>query len=154
MYLAANISNPFVAPWLVFLEIQAGAWLRRGAFHPLTVERGQDDEPGDVRRRPAGRQRAWARCWRGLAGVDDLCCSCAGTAIASTSRELVRLASDRYIDGGLMAWEFARGKLRGDPIYRACVCGGLLLTPVRTAAMIQPAPARAEPCSISAAGRA
>src|SRR5690348_839311 len=36
MYLAANISNPFVAPWLLFAEVQAGAWLRRGAFHALT----------------------------------------------------------------------------------------------------------------------
>ena len=38
MYLAANISNPFVAPWLLFLEIQTGAWLRRGSFHPMSVE--------------------------------------------------------------------------------------------------------------------
>jgi len=35
MYLAANISNPLVAPWLLFAEIQTGAWLRRGSFHPL-----------------------------------------------------------------------------------------------------------------------
>jgi len=27
MYFAANISNPFVAPWLVVVEVQAGAWL-------------------------------------------------------------------------------------------------------------------------------
>src|SRR5436309_8714026 len=38
MYLAANISNPFVAPWLVFAEVQTGAWLRRGSFHPLERE--------------------------------------------------------------------------------------------------------------------
>ena len=37
MYLAANISNPLVAPWLLFAEVQAGAWLQRGAFHPLTL---------------------------------------------------------------------------------------------------------------------
>ena len=43
-----------------------------------------------------------------------------------TFAELVRLASDRYADAGIVAWEFARGKLRGDPIYRACVCDGLL----------------------------
>ena len=30
MYLAANVSNPLVAPWLIFAEVQAGAWLRRG----------------------------------------------------------------------------------------------------------------------------
>jgi uncharacterized protein (DUF2062 family) len=38
MYLAANISNPLVAPWLLFAEVQAGAWLRRGSFHPLTLQ--------------------------------------------------------------------------------------------------------------------
>src|SRR5687767_13974497 len=38
MYLAANISNPLVAPWLVFAEVQAGAWLRRGSFHLLTLQ--------------------------------------------------------------------------------------------------------------------
>src|SRR5436190_967361 len=36
MYVASNISNPFVAPWLLFAEEQAGAWLRRGSFHALT----------------------------------------------------------------------------------------------------------------------
>src|SRR3954465_7637 len=36
MYLPANVSNPFVAPWLIFAEVQAGAWLRRCSFHPLS----------------------------------------------------------------------------------------------------------------------
>ena len=35
---------------------------------------------------------------------------------------LVRETSDRYIMASVTAWEFARGKLRGDPIYRATVC--------------------------------
>src|SRR3982751_4526717 len=38
LYLAANISNPLVAPTLVFAEVQLGAWLRRGAWHTLTIE--------------------------------------------------------------------------------------------------------------------
>src|SRR5471032_1046202 len=38
VYLAANISNPLVAPWLIFSEVQAGAWLRRGSFHALTPQ--------------------------------------------------------------------------------------------------------------------
>ena len=36
--------------------------------------------------------------------------------------DLVRDASDRYITASIVAWEFARGKLRGDPLYR---CDGL-----------------------------
>src|SRR5215831_12455769 len=38
MYFAANVSNPFVAPWLVFTEVQVGAWVRRGSFHAMTRE--------------------------------------------------------------------------------------------------------------------
>src|ERR1700720_4529983 len=36
VYLAANISNPLVAPWLIFAEVQAGAWIRHGSFQALT----------------------------------------------------------------------------------------------------------------------
>ena len=43
VYLAANISNPLVAPWLVFAEIQAGAWLRRGTFHAVTPQTIKDN---------------------------------------------------------------------------------------------------------------
>ena len=32
VYLAANISNPLVAPFLYALEIQVGTWLRSGQF--------------------------------------------------------------------------------------------------------------------------
>jgi SAM-dependent methyltransferase len=34
---------------------------------------------------------------------------------------LVRRASDRYLDTGITAWEFARGKLSGDPVYAAAL---------------------------------
>src|SRR6476660_7317340 len=36
MYFAANVSNPFIAPWLLFAEVQIGAWMRRGTFHAIT----------------------------------------------------------------------------------------------------------------------
>src|SRR5437867_3272594 len=39
---------------------------------------------------------------------------------------LVRKASDRYVGTSITAWEFARGKLRGDPVYRQTLCGGVL----------------------------
>ena len=38
IYLAANISNPLIAPLLIFTELQTGAWVRRGAFHALTLQ--------------------------------------------------------------------------------------------------------------------
>jgi uncharacterized protein (DUF2062 family)/SAM-dependent methyltransferase len=38
-YLAANISNPVVAPFLLTAEIEAGAWLLTGDFVPADIER-------------------------------------------------------------------------------------------------------------------
>ena len=38
----------------------------------------------------------------------------------------MRRASDRYIASSVTAWEFARGKLRGDPLYRTVLTDRLL----------------------------
>lgn len=125
MYFAAHISNPLFAPTLLFAELQLGAFLRRGAFHAVTVKTATTT---------------------GLAvfGVDVLIGSLvigsvlgSGLATATylmsrvrrgdeTYLDLVREASDRYIAASVTAWEFARGKLRGDPVYRALVCERLL----------------------------
>src|SRR5262245_59330370 len=51
--------------------------------------------------------------------------------------ELVRVASDRYVSAGHIAWGFARGKLRGDPIYEALLRGALL-PPPQAASSAQP----------------
>lgn len=37
-YLAANVSNPFFAPFLSLAEIETGAFVRTGAFLPLSPE--------------------------------------------------------------------------------------------------------------------
>ena len=42
VYLAANISNPVVAPLIYAIEIQVGTWFRTGRFHSI-------DTIGDVR---------------------------------------------------------------------------------------------------------
>ena len=39
---------------------------------------------------------------------------------------LARRASDRYVGTSITAWEFARGKLRGDPLYREVLIRGWL----------------------------
>jgi uncharacterized protein (DUF2062 family) len=125
MYLAANISNPFVAPWLLFAEVQAGAWLRRGSFHaltPITLKTtgaavfGIDLIAGSV-----------------FVGVLLAAMVAAGTyAVLRTGdddeafAELVRRAADRYASASITAWEFARGKLRGDPVYRAALSRDIL----------------------------
>ncbi|HJZ77482.1 MAG TPA: DUF2062 domain-containing protein [Vicinamibacterales bacterium] len=132
MYLAANISNPLVAPWLIVAEVQTGAWLRRGSFHHVSRDHiastaltvfGIDAIVGSL-----------------LVGA--VLAALAATGTYSLVREsgadrpfaaLVRKAADRYLETSITAWEFARGKLRMDPVYRATLSpeflpsGGTLL---------------------------
>jgi uncharacterized protein (DUF2062 family) len=125
VYVAANISNPFFAPTLLFVELQLGAWLRRGAFHPLTIETarttgmtvfGIDILFGSVVLGAA----------LGGALTTATYFTLRGSAADEIFLELVRRATDRYVETSITAWEFARGKLRGDPLYRAAVCGAIL----------------------------
>jgi uncharacterized protein (DUF2062 family) len=123
MYLAANISNPLVAPWLLLAEVQVGAFIRRGSFHELTLQSvkttGVAVFAGDL-----------------LGGSVVIGCVLGGLGAWGTYvlarggdprfDDLVRRASDRYVSTSLTAWEFARGKLRLDPVYRTLVCDGLL----------------------------
>jgi SAM-dependent methyltransferase len=116
VYLAANISNPLVAPWLVLAEIEAGAWLRRGAFHTVG---------------PHAITNAGAARFGGDLVVGSFVVGAALAAVAATHTyaalrgadrdflAIVRGAADRYVGTSMTAWEFARGKLWNDPIYRA-----------------------------------
>ena len=127
MYFAANISNPFVAPWLVVVEVQVGAWLRRGTFH-------------QVNREYIASTSAWAFGIDVLVGslvVGAVLAVLAAAATYSLVRgsgedrrfaDLVRRASDRYVGISVTAWEFARGKLRMDPIYRAALSPDVLVS--------------------------
>src|SRR4051812_17722700 len=38
LYVAANISNPLISPFLLFAELQTGAWARRHDMHDLTLQ--------------------------------------------------------------------------------------------------------------------
>jgi SAM-dependent methyltransferase len=125
MYLAANISNPVAAPFLILAELQAGAWIRRGRFHPLTIEAVRTTDPwtfgadflvGSLAVGSALGVLAGVATWLSVRGTD-------GDRYFAT---LVRRAADRYASSSITAWEFARGKLRGDPLYRTVVMEGML----------------------------
>ena len=45
-YLAANVSNPFLAPFLFLAEVQIGSVLTTGALLPLTMAALQERGPG------------------------------------------------------------------------------------------------------------
>ena len=125
VYIAANISNPLFAPTLIFTELQIGAWLRQGSFHALTLETVRTTDLAvfglDIL---TGSVMLGALLGTSLALVTYLCVR--GTGVDAMFLDLVRAASDRYITASIVAWEFARGKLRGDPVYRATVCDALL----------------------------
>jgi uncharacterized protein (DUF2062 family) len=117
MYLAANISNPFVAPLLILSELQVGALLRRGQFHPLTLETVRTVDPWGF-----GVDLVVGSVVVGgglgvMTGLLTYLTLRAGAADACFG-PLARRAADRYVAGSIAAWEFARGKLRGDPLYR------------------------------------
>lgn len=125
LYIAANISNPLLAPLLLLAELQTGAWLRRGRQHQLSLETVRN-------------VNVWTLAGDLLTGsivIGAVLGLAVGLATASTARRRVRdlpffriwrRASDRYLQGGLTSWEFARGKLRGDPIYRELLVAGIL----------------------------
>lgn len=125
MYLASNISNPLVAPWLLLAEVQTGSWLRRGSFHELTADTIAN---GDLSMFGGDLLAGSVVVGAVLAGAAAL-----GTqaVLRGSSRkgpfvEMVRRAADRYVETSITAWEFARGKLFNDPSYYAVVCGGML----------------------------
>jgi SAM-dependent methyltransferase len=125
MYVAANISNPLFAPILIFTEIQLGAWLRRGDLHNVTVDAIRNTDPWVF-----GADLLLGSVVLGISlGVAIV----AGTlaAVAHTPNLPAHVdatfaaAADRYFEHSITAWEFARGKLRRDPVYRAIISGAL-----------------------------
>ena len=125
MYLAANISSPFTAPFLLFGEVQAGRWLRAGTTYPFSPEafRGFD---------------VWQFGGDLVLGsvVVGLALGAAATAaayalvrragVSPAESELIESAVDGYLASGVFAWEFANGKIRKDPVYREVLRKGLL----------------------------
>lgn len=118
IYLAANLVNPLVLPAVLFAEVQTGAWLRRGYGYPLSMS-------------AIASMDVWSFGGDLLLGsliVGGALGTLAGFATyASLGRayrdpeftRLVRETADRYLGTSITAWEFARAKLRNDPVYRA-----------------------------------
>lgn len=119
IYLAANVVNPLVLPPLLYAEVQVGAYARRG--HTLELSRALFD-PSNV----------WHFGLDLIIGslIMGVALGVLGALITFVARRpardpffrlLARRASDRYLDAGITAWEFARGKLTGDPVCAAAL---------------------------------
>ena len=123
VYLAANISNPLIAPFLFAAEIQVGAKLRTGHFiSAATIE--------EVRLKGLAIDILLGSVVVGLA------LAVVGTVLTlwAVRRQgddvsvagLVDAAAERYLAVGVSTWEFARGKLRMDPVYLQLLKDGYL----------------------------
>lgn len=125
VYLAANVSNPIVAPLLVLAELQTGTWLRTGSFLALTLESVRSTTAWQI----GTDLLLGSAVVGGVLGVTGglvTYVALGGGARDPFFDRLARAAADRYVTTSITAWEFARGKLRGDPVYRDVLLGGWL----------------------------
>jgi uncharacterized protein (DUF2062 family) len=153
MYLATNINNPFSAPFLVYLEIQIGAYLRQGRIYEHTLENART-----LLLRDFFLDIVLGSLTVGVfLGV--LFAALTFVAVRQINRapgmaRLVDNTAHQYLEVGLFHWEVSRACLRFDPFYRKIIasdalpesgslihigCGrGLLLTFLDVAAQPDP----------------
>jgi SAM-dependent methyltransferase len=117
-YLAAHINNPLTAPWLLAAALSIGHRAASGTWPALRISELARMGALDI-----GRDILVGSLILG-AGL--------GVALGSIAwivgrrsqhespwRRKVDEVSRRYLGGGVFHWEFVRGKLRHDPVYRA-----------------------------------
>lgn len=124
-YLAAHVSLPGLWPLLVFGEIQVGRWLRGGG--PLPIR------PSELRRLDPWQFGVDLLLGSAIVGVALAVPLALLTWRAARARrrapvihDLIEETARRYLESGMFHWEFARGKLRHDPVYLQLLQQGLL----------------------------
>ena len=125
VYLAANISNPFVLPFLVLAEVQVGALLRRGELQALTVQAIRTTDPWSFGLDLIVGALVVGAVLGGLAAALTYA-TLRGRRRSGPFDDVVVAAADRYLAASITGWEFARAKLRSDPVYRHALLGGVL----------------------------
>jgi uncharacterized protein (DUF2062 family) len=125
LYLAANLVNPLIMPGVLFAEVQLGSWLRRGDTYALSMDAFSSMDPWHF-----GLDLLLGGTVLSIVGglVAGLLTY---AALGRRHRDpdftrLTAAAADRYLGTSLTAWEFARAKLRSDPVYRAVLANGWL----------------------------
>ena len=125
MYLASNISIPLISPFLLFVELQTGAWVRRHDLHDLTLQTLRTTSPWTF----GADLLVGSLIVGAVLGLTVAASTLATGGMREDDPVLAALwhrASDPYLATGIMPWEFARGKLRGDPVYRALLRPGVM----------------------------
>ncbi|MEO5821133.1 MAG: DUF2062 domain-containing protein [Vicinamibacteraceae bacterium] len=125
LYLAANLVNPLIMPAVLFFEVQLGSWLRRGESYALSMDAFSSMDPWHF-----GLDLLLGGMLLSVVGgivAGLLTYAALGRRYRDPSfTRLSSEAADRYLGTSLTAWEFARAKLRGDPVYRAVVASDWL----------------------------
>ncbi|HUD71592.1 MAG TPA: DUF2062 domain-containing protein [Dongiaceae bacterium] len=117
-YLAAHLNNPLTAPWILAAELSIGYRVTSGAWPALRFS-----ELARMGALSVGRDILLGSLILG-AGLGVLLGTVAWivgrrSRHESPWRRKVDEVSRRYLGGGVFHWEFVRGKLRHDPVYRA-----------------------------------
>ena len=123
-YLAAHINNPFTLPFLLFVEMKVGHRVLEGRWPELSFaavrDRGFLGFGGDVLVGSVVLGLVLGTVFGAL------------TWLLSRGRKpdpfavLREAAAEPYLKAGVLHWEFVRGKLRHDPMYRGILEAGLL----------------------------
>jgi uncharacterized protein (DUF2062 family)/SAM-dependent methyltransferase len=121
MYVAANISNPLFAPFLILAEVQTGAWLRRAGLHELTLDYVRATDPWVFGADLLLGSLAVGLVVGGLIGIATFSAAGPAPVLPPHLARVFAAAADRYLEYSITAWEFGRGKLRRDPVYRAAL---------------------------------
>ena len=118
LYLAANLVNPLIMPFVLATEVQVGSWLRRGETYPVSFDTLGSLTPWNVGMDLLLGGMVVSIIGGMAAGLVTYAALGRRYRDPSFSR-LTAAAADRYLGSSVTAWEFARAKLRGDPVYRA-----------------------------------
>ena len=123
VYVASNISNPFVAPLLLAAELQTGAWLNREAWlTPVALASlGFGNIATDLLLGSVVVGGAMA-----AVGASGTYLVVMRRVLHPTVAALVEKTANRYLLTGCTSWQFANGKLRFDPVYREMLQRDLL----------------------------
>lgn len=117
-YLAANVSNPFVAPFLVFLELEVGAWLLFGVTPSFDFSMARDlSVVGLARQVLVGAQLVGLAVASVAAGVGYVVTASLSTdSTPSASDDALRRTVARYAACRRADRSYVAAKLRLDPL--------------------------------------
>ena len=108
MYLAANISNPVAAPFLLLAELQTGALIRRDTLHHFTLESLRSLNLGTVALDLAVGSVVIAAILGSAAAVVTQLVSRGSRRLNPVYAEIARDAAARYLNFSIGSWELAR----------------------------------------------